>query len=88
MRKAIIYLVNIEDIVYPKIVTLLTVSLTHTHTKVDLLVCAVEGERVAREVDDILAQVELLVHVPHGGLVGVHTVQGFGVVLVKVAHKA
>jgi len=40
---------------------------------------------VAREVDDVRAQVVLLEHLPHGGLVGVHALQGLGVAGVKVA---
>lgn len=39
------------------------------------------------EVHHILAKVEFLVDIPHGGLFGVHTFHGFGVVLVEVGHE-
>ena len=52
-----------------------------------LLVRPVEGQGVAGEVNDILAQVKLLVHVPHGCGLWVHPLKGLGVVLVKVGHK-
>lgn len=52
-----------------------------------LLVCPVEGEGVASEVNDVLAEVKLLVDVPHRCVFGVHAFEGLGVVLVKVGHK-
>lgn len=52
-----------------------------------LLVCPVEGQGVAREVDHILAKVKLLVNVPHLCGFGIHTLKGFRVVLIKVGHK-
>lgn len=52
-----------------------------------LLVCPVEGEGVASEVNDVLAEVKLLVDVPHRCGLGVHALEGLGVVLVKVGHK-
>lgn len=51
------------------------------------LICAVEGEGVASEVYDILAQVKLFVNVPHRCSLGVDTLHGSGVVLVKVGNK-
>lgn len=39
---------------------------------------------MAREVNDILTQTELLENGPHGGRVGIDTFHGFGVILVKV----
>lgn len=52
-----------------------------------LLVCPVEGQGVASEVDDILAKVKLLVNVPHLCGLGIHPLKGFGVILIKVGHK-
>lgn len=52
-----------------------------------LLVCPVEGQGVAGEVNDILAKVKLLVNIPHCCGFGVHAFKGLGVVLVKVRHK-
>jgi len=52
-----------------------------------LLVCPIEGQGVAGEVNDILAQVKLLVHIPHRGGLRVHALEGLGVVLVEVGHK-
>lgn len=53
----------------------------------DVLICAVQGESVAGEVHDILPEVKLFVHISHGGLVGVHTLQGLWVILIKVGNK-
>lgn len=52
-----------------------------------LLVCPVEGQGVAGEVDHILAKVKLLVNVPHLRGFGIHTLKGFRVILIKVGHK-
>lgn len=51
------------------------------------LVRPVEGQGVAREVDDVLAKVKLLVNVPHLGGFGIHALEGFGVVLIEVGHE-
>lgn len=42
---------------------------------------------MACEIDHVLAQVELLVDVPHGGGFGVHALVGLGVVLIEVGHE-
>lgn len=52
-----------------------------------LLVCPVEGQGVASEVNDILAEVKLLVNIPHRCGFGVHALEGLGVVLIEVGHK-
>lgn len=52
-----------------------------------LLIRPVEGEGVAGKINDVLAQVKLLVNIPHGGGLGIHALKGLGVVLVKVSHK-
>lgn len=54
--------------------------------KPHLLVSPVEREGMAREVDNILPQVELLVHVTHGGLLGIDALKSSGIVLVEVGH--
>ena len=41
---------------------------------------------MASEVHYILAQVKLLVNITHGGLFGVDTFHGLGVILIKVGH--
>lgn len=52
-----------------------------------LLVCPVEGEGVASKVNDVLAEVKLLVDVPHSRSFRIHALEGLGVVLVKVGNK-
>lgn len=52
-----------------------------------LLICPVEGQGVAGEVNDILAEVKLLVNIPHRCGFGVHALEGLGVILVEVGHK-
>lgn len=42
---------------------------------------------MACEVNDILAQVKLLVNLTHGGLIGVYALHGLGVILIKVSNK-
>lgn len=57
------------------------------HASFPSLISAVERQGVASEVDDILAQVELPVDVPHAGALGVDALEGLGVVLIEVCHK-
>lgn len=57
------------------------------HSRRDSLVCAVECDGVTCEVDDILAQIKLLVNLTHCGLLGIHTLHSFGVVLIKVGYE-
>lgn len=52
-----------------------------------LLIRPVEGQGVAGEINDILAEVKLFVNVPHGCGFGVHSLEGLGVILVEVGHK-
>jgi len=52
-----------------------------------LLICPVEGQGVASKVNDILAEVKVLVNVPHRCRLGVHALKGVRVILVKVGHK-
>lgn len=52
-----------------------------------LLICPVEGQGVASEVNDILAEVKLLVNIPHRCGFGVHALKGLGVILIEVGHK-
>lgn len=42
---------------------------------------------MACEINHVLPQVELLIHVPHGGRFRVHALKGFGVIFVKISHK-
>lgn len=39
------------------------------------------------EVNDILAQVKLLVNLTHGGLFGIHTLHSFRIVLIEVGYE-
>lgn len=52
-----------------------------------LLICPVEGQGVASEVNDILAEVKLLVNISHRCGFGVHALKGLGVILIKVGNK-
>lgn len=52
-----------------------------------LLVRPVQGESVASEVNDILAEVKLLVDVPHCCGFGVYTLESLGIVLIKVGYE-
>lgn len=52
-----------------------------------LLICPVEGQGVASEVNDILTEVKLLVNVPHHCGFRVHALKGLGVILIKIGHK-
>lgn len=51
------------------------------------LISAVECQGVASEINDILAQIKLPVNITHAGSLGVDTLKGFGVILIKVCHK-
>lgn len=51
------------------------------------LISAVERQGVASEINDILAQIKLPVDIAHAGSLGVDTLKGFGVILIKVCHK-
>lgn len=57
------------------------------HASFPSLISAVERQGVASEVDDILAQVKLPVDFTHAGALGVDTLKGLGVILIKVCHK-
>lgn len=52
-----------------------------------LLVCPVEGQGVAGEVDNVLTEVKLLVNISHRCGLRIHTFKGLGVILVKIGNE-
>ena len=57
------------------------------HAGFPSLISAVERQGVASEVNDVLAQVKLPVDFTHACALGVDTLKGLGVILIKVCHK-
>lgn len=51
------------------------------------LVCPVEGQGMASEVNDILTQVKLLINISHGHLRWVNTLHCFGIIFIEIGNK-